>query len=334
MFERRNCYYIYRMKYFFLSLLLFSLTGYAQKKQNIYFLKAERIVSSKDSADYIRIIQEPDSGSTNFLLFEYYLDNSKKRMGAVSKFESNLVFEGSVVSFYKTGKRKEVLVYENGLPTGNAYYYYPNGRLQKTLVYSKEEGMPVMLKFHNLIRYKVINYYDSTGVERIKDGTGYVSEAEEDGLFQEGAYVEGVKDGIWKGKYLESGNSFEEKYQKGTFIEGELLLQNGEKRQYAKMEEVPVFEGGMGRFFQYVAKTFEYSAEARKKGINGRIVVAFVVEKDGSLTDIKLLQDIGMGTGEEILRVMKGSPKWIPGTQRGIPVRVPYVLPITLNLSR
>ena len=72
---------------------------------------------------------------------------------------------------------------------------------------------------------------------------------------------------------------------------------------------------------------------AREQGVSGKVIMQFVVERDGSLTDIKVLRDLGLGTGEEAIRLLKSMPKWEPGVQNGRPVRVAYTLPFALNLA-
>ncbi len=71
-----------------------------------------------------------------------------------------------------------------------------------------------------------------------------------------------------------------------------------------------------------------YPAEAKKYNIQGRVIVSFIIEKDGSLTNIKVMRGLGYGFDEEAVRVLKLSPKWNPGLQCGVPVRVMYTFPI------
>ena len=97
---------------------------------------------------------------------------------------------------------------------------------------------------------------------------------------------------------------------------------------YTAVEKIPDFPGGMQAFYSFVAQNFT-APEA--DGVNGKIYIQFVVEKDGSLSDIKSMRDIGHGTGEEAVRVLKLSPKWIPGEQDGQKVRVQYSLPISIS---
>lgn len=91
--------------------------------------------------------------------------------------------------------------------------------------------------------------------------------------------------------------------------------------------------GGMDAFLKYVAKNLKYPAQARRMGIEGKVFVQFVVDKDGSITDIKVVKGIGGGCDEEAVRVLENAPKWKPGKQRGRPVRQRIVLPISFKLG-
>jgi periplasmic protein TonB len=103
--------------------------------------------------------------------------------------------------------------------------------------------------------------------------------------------------------------------------------------EVGNVEVMPDFPGGIQKFYDYVGKSYNYPNAAKEQGVSGMVVLSFVVEKDGSLTDIKVLRDLGMGTGEEAKRVISKSKKWNPGIQNGRPVRVSYTIPIRLNLE-
>lgn len=96
----------------------------------------------------------------------------------------------------------------------------------------------------------------------------------------------------------------------------------------AGIEVKPDFPGGIEKFYKFVGNNYKTPEE---EGLKGKVYVTFVVEKDGSLTDIKVLRDIGYGTGAEAIRVLKKCPKWTPGEQNGKKVRVLYSLPITIQ---
>jgi len=91
--------------------------------------------------------------------------------------------------------------------------------------------------------------------------------------------------------------------------------------------------GGMKAFYQHVSKKMKYPNQARRMGIEGKVYVQFVIDKQGKLTDVRAVKGIGAGCDEEAVRVIKNAPDWSPGKQRGRPVKVRMILPITFKLS-
>jgi len=98
-------------------------------------------------------------------------------------------------------------------------------------------------------------------------------------------------------------------------------------------EILPEYIGGEEARIKFLTENLVYPKEAREKGIEGRVTVGFVVEKDGSLTNFAILRGVDRLLDEEVLRVVKLMPKWISGEQRGKPVRVQYNMPITFTLN-
>lgn len=106
-----------------------------------------------------------------------------------------------------------------------------------------------------------------------------------------------------------------------------------EEEVFVVVEEDPEFPGGMDALYQYLASNIRYPKQAKEEGIQGRVFVNFVIEKDGSVSNVKVLRDIGGGCAEEAMRVVQAMPKWKPGRQRGKRVRTQYTLPINFNLK-
>jgi protein TonB len=106
-----------------------------------------------------------------------------------------------------------------------------------------------------------------------------------------------------------------------------------EQQIFTVVESMPGFPGGDAARIKYLNENIKYPQMARESGIQGRVFVTFVVEKDGSVTDVRVLRGIGGGCDEEAIRVIQNMPKWVPGKQRGKPVRVQFNMPILFKLN-
>ena len=102
---------------------------------------------------------------------------------------------------------------------------------------------------------------------------------------------------------------------------------------YEVCEQMPIFEGGDAALMKYLTDSVKYPELAKKHGVQGRVVIGFIVEKDGSLTDVKVLRHVDVALDAEALRVVKGMPKWIPGCQDEQLVRVRYNVPVSFRLK-
>ncbi|RYF09537.1 MAG: energy transducer TonB [Flavobacteriales bacterium] len=107
---------------------------------------------------------------------------------------------------------------------------------------------------------------------------------------------------------------------------------NNEIKDITGVDEYPEFAGGMKAFTKYMERNLRYPSRAQEESIQGKVFVSFVVEIDGSITDVKVLRGIGFGCDEEAMKVIKKSPLWKPGKNKGTPVRVRYNMPINFNL--
>ena len=106
---------------------------------------------------------------------------------------------------------------------------------------------------------------------------------------------------------------------------------NSQVYSMANIEGKPDFPGGLAKFYEFFEKN--YVKPKGTENLKGKVFVTFVVDTDGSLTDIKVLRDFGSGTGEEAVRVLKSCLKWIPGQQNGKKVRVQYSLPLRIGMT-
>ena len=106
-----------------------------------------------------------------------------------------------------------------------------------------------------------------------------------------------------------------------------------ENKVFDVVEQMPSFPGGTGALMQYLSKNIKYPPVAEEMGIQGRVICTFVVERDGSVSDIRIARSVDPSLDKEAIRVVSGMPKWIPGRQNGQMVRVKYTLPVTFRLQ-
>ena len=106
-----------------------------------------------------------------------------------------------------------------------------------------------------------------------------------------------------------------------------------ETKIFEVVEQMPSFPGGDAALMQFLSKNIKYPVVAEENGIQGRVIATFVVERDGSITDVKVVKSVDPSLDKEAVRVLKSMPKWIPGKQNGSAVRVKYTVPVTFRLQ-
>lgn len=99
------------------------------------------------------------------------------------------------------------------------------------------------------------------------------------------------------------------------------------------VEVMPQFPGGQIAMLKYIMENMKYPKQAMKEGIQGRVTVSFIVEKDGRVSNVRLLHSVQSALDKEAIRVVKSMPKWTPGKQNGKPVRVRFNLPVMFKLN-
>ena len=103
---------------------------------------------------------------------------------------------------------------------------------------------------------------------------------------------------------------------------------------YDVVEQMPCFPGGQGKLVEFIEENMQYPKECAEKGIYGRVIVAFVVERDGQLSNIRVVKSVHPALDKEALRIVNLMPRWIPGEQNGVTVRVKYIIPIRFSVKK
>ena len=152
---------------------------------------------------------------------------------------------------------------------------------------------------------------------------------------------EQVKNGVIGGDSLAHASDTEKVTLavKNTAEIGEKAVESSDPKKvftgkvYDLVDEMPSFPGGLEELYKWIDNNVQYPAVARENGIEGRVILKFIVEKDGSLSDSTVIHSVHPMVDREALRLVGQMPKWNPGKRAGIPVRVRYCLPIKFKLG-
>ena len=106
-----------------------------------------------------------------------------------------------------------------------------------------------------------------------------------------------------------------------------------ETKVFDVVEVMPSFPGGQAALFEWLSKNIKYPVVAEENGVQGRVIVTFVVERNGSITDVQVAKSVDPSLDKEAVRVVKAMPHWIPGKQNGSAVRVKFTVPVTFRLQ-
>jgi TonB family protein len=259
-------------------------------------------------------------------VYSYYVPSNVVK--AVKVYNEKGVLNGKVSFFHENGKLKQEGFYDAGRRTGTQTNWYADGKSHRTFQFSND---PDSDNFNNRYRFKILDYWDSTGVQLIKDGVGFCECYLTDYEKESGRVNDGFKDSLWSGSRNDTV-IFKESYKKGQLINGNSYYK-GKTFSYDKIEVPAEFPGGMDGLFSFLRKNIRFPSEARRMGVNGKVFVQFVVEKDGSLSDIVIVKGVTKSVDDESLRLVGMMKKWKPALQRGRPVKSKFVLPLTFRLE-
>jgi antitoxin component YwqK of YwqJK toxin-antitoxin module len=316
------------MKFLLAACLFFTVTfGFAQnpKTQQVFYFKYNGSkVPSVDSADYIRVINLPDSGSTLFGIVDYYRNSKPKLMGKSSTIDP-VTFEEQCVTYYSNGKRESVSTYVDGSLAGPGYLFYPNGKLHLSLNY---DTTSTKAPDDNL---SILACFDTTGKELATGGNGrYVNyNWATRTINEEGVLKNGKPDGEWRGSYPEEKVTYADTYSNGKFVSGYCTLANGAKLSYTSRRQPPEFKGGDAAFIALIKKKFKYPAALAKKSASGALT--FMVDKNGKVSQGRFLGFITPEINTIIATAINASPSWKPAIQNGLPVSSSWIVPVTFG---
>jgi len=307
----------------FSSCMLLGLHVSAQR-QDTYFLKnnGEYLVDA-DSADFIRLVREPEKRSKLYLTKEFYISGKRKSTGYSSRIQPP-IYEGQFISFYENGRKKQILNYVKGKITDTAYRHFPNGRLHTSM-------------FHKAIGDSSVVYIksvrDSTGASLVTNGNGYAVLYDDDFnyIMEKGMVKNGKRDGEWTGELGKTDTlRYKEMYADGKLLSGESTDAQGNVYHYTIAEVKPNFKGGLPLFYRQALREFR-GAELAKQGVQGIAHLRFTILTNGEISDLRVTNYPDPLLAAEAIRTIKAIKGWQPGSYRGRQVNLSQTARLSIN---
>ena len=313
------------MKTFLLSILflLIPKLGFSQLSANdkMVYLDSTWDETSKENHKYYRIIKDYYSDKDLYKITDYYKSGVLQMEGTSMTKDGNSR-KGEFIFYYENGNKKAVKNYKKSRPKGEWSEWYENGNKKLEGEYIEDEKTFVGT-------LKVFQFWNSKYVQTVIDGNGDSEEISEF-FFASGKIKDGFKDGLWEGYDKKLGYTFSENYENKKFISGVSIDSDKVSHTYKIVELRPEPKKGISDFYKHVAKNFRVPDI---RGLSGKIVIGFTVDKDGEIKNPKILKSLGYGTDEEAINVVTTYKNFVPGEIRGIKVKCTYSLPISIQPS-
>lgn len=257
-------------------------------------------------------------------LYDYTIFFNSGKTYQTGKSTSNLKINraGNITSFFENGNKEEEYLIIGSFKTGIASSWYENGNKKLIAEYYKESKELVPPQ------KKILAFWDSNNTQKVIDGNGEY-DSEEELCREKGIVKNGFKIGKWTGYDIRQKLNFIETYENGTLISGESTHETGEKFTYTRVFAPAKPRKGYEHFYQYISDKFSFTRKSRNK--SGKMLFTFVIDKNGSVSNIQILKRADEELEEEAIRLIKNYPDWSPGFYRGKPVRVSFAIPITIK---
>ena len=304
------------IRFFLRSIFLLPMYGQAQIT---YYDENSALISSPDSCHYYSVVpfdleNRPDTVAT------YYCSNKQVRSISV-RTAKDTRWE---LVYHKNGK-----VASEGTMTKHAYEgevrtWHPNGGHRSVYKYEREQLKPT-----------IVHYWDSTGVQLIKSGSGMCRCLEgirpDEDEFAIGKFSNGKKDSVWTG-IRDGVTTYVETYENGELVKG-TSYKDGQQFKYSILEKQAEHKGGLNGMYSHIRSTLRYPATARKNNIQGSVYVSFVISATGTISDVHVLKSLSPECDGEAVHCVTTMKPWVPAVQRGQNVKTRFILPIKFKLQ-
>lgn len=279
--------------------------------------------TNKKEYKYIRLVENYNNQPNLFIFTEYY-KSEKIKMKAISTNKNEPRFEGPKIDYYENGNKQRETQYSKNLINGKQTEWYENQNKKfEKIIHTDPKTLESSAQ--------IIQYWNENNEQKVIDGNGFYEETNE-GTTEKGEIKNSRRQGVWIGKSKLTNSTFTETYENGELVSGISIDSNNIEHPYQVLFKKPEYKEGIMAFYQFIGKNYRipYGVQA-KPGEKPKLYAMFNIDIDGKLTDIKIIKDLGLGTGEEAIRVLKKAPNWTPGIYRGIPAKASFKLPIAIH---
>lgn len=278
------------------------------------------------NAKSYRTISNHPVEPNKLLVKEYYMNDTTKQICTFSDKEI-YTKNGFFTSFYPNGQKSEEGFYKENSKVGKWTKWYKNGQIQEEILWDNSKDY--------IQRQRVDNFWDSLGNKLATNGNGeYILDEEYPLVYAKGTIKNGLKNGKWRGFFNDGKIAFEEEYENNKMIKGISYDSLGQKYKYDKIFD----SNSMTSFYEFIGKNLRYPADARRKGVEGKVIIQILFDTDGKIIKSRIVKGIGSGCDEEAHRVVtKYNGNWDGGKKRGQPLKrnkpQSMYFPITFKLG-
>ena len=308
-------------KFLFFYLIFTSVLVGQESNDKIIYLDSLKKETSKENHVFYRLVKDYFLNKPEYEIKEYYKSGALKGEG-LSQTRDKISYRSKWISYHENGNKESITNYVNGRPSGNIEQWYENGNKRMIGEY--------IAKSEDKLEYdlKVLQFWNSKNVQTVVDGNGEYDEVETYSIAS-GKVKNGWKEGEWKGRHPMLKYTFVEIYKDTKLISGKSIDTLNNEYNYEKVFLPPRPKKGIDHFYKYIAKKFRIP---EKYGyIDGKIILDFVIDKDGSITNVRILKGMNDEYNNEAIRLISEYPDWGVGELRGIKVKTSYSIPISFT---
>lgn len=306
-----------------LILLIYLCTSFAFSQElndKKVFLDSLSRETTEGNHKYYRIIKDYNLDLDQYKVYDYYLSGSLQMEGAYKEKEA-LHSKGNFIYYYENGNKKKEVIYDNSKNIGPYTEWYENG-------IKKAEGEYIADEKAYQNNQKIINFWDENNKQLVTNGNGYI-EYDTPYFSFKGNLKDGLRDGVWTGFNKTIKLDFTENYKKGQFVSGKSVDKYKIEHLYDIFEKQPEPKKGINDFYQFIGKKMKLPN--LKKSVKGKILLDFVVEKNGEISNIVIIKSLGAEMDRAAIDVVNKYKDWIPGQTQGVTSRFRFSLPIMIN---